>query len=382
MKDSKDFLVELVAENKVAELPEPDNRMSRLIFSFPKYFLDDKTNYYPLSKEKVGLIHIAAYYDSLETLLYLERTLKINVLTTTQTNYNVLHYACSGNAIEVAEYILQKFPNLAKVETQTDFQYIYLAEEGNSPEILKLLFKKGASLKGPGTLANHPITQSIKHKNVKCLEILLKNTSHSKENAEYNALMLAIKYNQASAIPLLLDAGIDPAERTPTNETALFLNCFWMRDVNTTRLLCNRLVDIDIPANIKDKAAVHWLCMSKSPEIAAIMLEKNIDVNRFDKDGQLGPFYLVDAGVSDDVIIQILEMLYEHGFQIDLRYSEKHNTILGHFVQAMDIQHKVIKWLISKGANPAYVLQSSKENLLRSSQIRSIWDNYNIPTKD
>ena len=358
--------------------------MSKKIFKFPYYYFQSQIySKDTIPKDNLSLIHIAAYFDSLECLIYLERTVKIDLLTTTLSNYNVLHYACEGNAIEVAEYILQKYPFLAQKETQTELQYLYLAVFGNSPSILELLFKKGANLKGPATSANQPITSAIKKKHVKCLEILLKHTTKSLENTELTSIMLSIQFGHTAAVPLLIEAGADPTARTSDNKTALSINCFTTCDVDTTRVLCDAMVDIDIPPNIACEAAVHWLCRSANPEIAAIMLEKNIDVNRFDGKGLPGPFYLVDF-CPDDNALKIMEMLYQHGLQLDLRYSEKHNTILGYFLQAMNRYPKVIDWLISKGANvdlPFYSpLQQTtiREKLLSSMDYQDICKKYSL----
>ena len=377
-----EHLVHLIISNDVENLSTFDERLKQTNFSFPKPFNQNETDE-TIPKQELGLIHIAAYFDCLESLFFLEKIVKIDLLSTTSNNYNVLHYACAGNAIEVASYVLYKHPELAKSVTDTKLQYIYLAVIGGSPNILKLLFKKGAIIKYPAVLANKPITKSIKRKDVKCLQILLKNTTKSLVNTELNTLMIAIEYGLVEAIPLLLDSGIDLSERTSKNITALALNCFTICDVNVTKMICDRMNDIDIPPTIHGIAAVHWLCMSKNPEIASIMLKKGIDVNRFDHEGKPGPFYLIDI-TTDDIALQIMELLYKYGYILDLRYSEKHNTILGGFINAIATYPKVIDWLISNGASidlPFYSLVQTttiRYELLTRPEYQSICIKYGI----
>lgn len=301
-----------------------------------------------LSVTGLSLMHIAAFEDSLETFMFLEQHIPIDIKSA--DSYLPIHYACLNGSVECLTYILDKDPVQATTIYKTEWQCLQLATAANSPEVLQILFDYKADLKAVMNGPNDPIGRSIKQKNVECLKLLLKHCPMSLRNTQNMTLiMLALINNKPDAIPLLIDAGVDLSFISADNQTALSLACF-QGQTEIVRLICQKLDNIDLPPTIKSKAAVHWLCESKSPEIARIILEKEIDVNRVDKDGHLGPFYLLDVAESD-VLIEILELLVNAGLKIDSVANPTMNTLLGDYVTGIKKQYEVIDWLLSQGAN-------------------------------
>ena len=302
--------------------------------------------------KNLSLLHLAAITDSLEVFIYITKYKKVNPLIQSYDNYNPLHYACLGNSIEVATYIISHFPDLPSHDTPTKLQYIYLASVGNSPTILKLLFEHGAKLNSPKNSLDKPIQVAIRFKHISCLKLLLKYSPRSMQGSynDYSPLMLAIINNQQDAVSLLLENGADPSVRASDGNTALSLNCFSFQNLNVMKLLCDSLINVDIPDEINGLSAVHWICQSGSVEICKMILDRGINVNRIDEHGRTGPYYLVDIGTEDNQL-KILELLYEHGLDINFRSSQRQNSAFGIYVQSIKHYPKIIDWFLSHGGD-------------------------------
>lgn len=105
-----------------------------------------------------------------------------------------------------------------------------------------------------------------------------------------------------------------------------------------------------MPSGIVGRGAVHWICSSCNPEIARIILSKGgVDVNRLDKEGHMGPFYMLDVGEEDDNI-EVLELLLQSGLKINEK-TPKTASILGEFVSSITKPLKIIEWLLAHGAD-------------------------------
>jgi ankyrin repeat protein len=291
-------------------------------------------------------MHIAAFFDSLDCFIYLERK-GLSLSQESAASYLPLHYACYNNSYEVVCYIIRREPRQASLISSVEWHLLYLATVGGDPEILLLLLRNGADL-SLHTGANAPIPQAIRKRNVPCLRILLAHNVKNVRSADYTSLMLAISSNEPKAIPLLLDSGEDPGFITAGYESALSLACFQGESwIETVRLICDRVTNIDLDPTLKEKAAIHWACSSKSPEIVRIILEKGVDVNRVDSKEKSGLYYLLD-NCSEDVVIEIMELMVAHGFDV-----RAHPAAVIDFVQAMSKPCRVIEWLFEHGADPA-----------------------------
>jgi ankyrin repeat protein len=168
-------------------------------------------------------------------------------------------------------------------------------------------------------MASQPVATAIKTLHVDCLKLLLehKSAKSSRDVRDYSTLMLAIANGEMAAIEILLNYGEDVSYVTPrTRESALFLACFqgesWL---DTIKLLCEKATKLDLEPNENEKAAIHWACGSKSPEIVEVVVSKGIDVNRLDSKGKTGLYYLLDA-CREENVIRILEILVRNGLNL------------------------------------------------------------------
>ena len=358
--DPLNQLVRAVIENNVEKVLNyiriiPEDGWKKTIFTLPLPPVGvaeatRKSSQLLIPPIGLSLLHIAAFEDSLESFILLNR---IPLTIQSADLYLPIHYACLNGSKEVLTYILTMDPSQAYTEYRTEYNCLQLATFSNSPEILKILFDYGAELKTRKfkTYSNNdPISVSIKQRNVECLKILLKHTGDSLKCVQnMTPIMLALVNNKPDAVPILIDAKVDLAYIDSENQTALSIACF-QGQKEVVKLICSHLENIDLPPEIHAKAAVHWLCQSKDPEIAEIMLAKNIDVNRVDNDGHIGPHYLLDV-VEPSVHIKILQLLVDAGLNIDYVSNPNMNTLLGDYVMSIQKQFEVMDWLLEHGAS-------------------------------
>ena len=236
------------------------------------------------------------------------------------------------------------------------------------PDILRLLFKNGADINAQQNKRNKSVQQAIRTRHVDCLKILLeKGSKNEVDKMQYSTLMLAIASNEQDAVPLLAESGENLEYTTPnTSETALSLACF-QSFRPTVKYLCEHMTKVDIDPSLRAKAAVHWICQSKDPEIAKMVLAKGINVNRLDQDGHTGLYYLLDL-TDEQTTIQIIELLFKEGLDLNIQGKSLQgndvNSILGDFVSSIHRPEKVIGWLLEHGANPEAKLITQNKRII------------------
>jgi len=352
-------IVLAIIDNDIAKLKSFEARkLSETNYSVKDYFKSPgNTSNSIIPLDNLSLVHIAALFDSLEAFMFLTILKKIPMETRSAAQYTPLHYACFGGATEVVAFILDNpnGKNLIKQDTGVEYTLLYLCVLSQSDRILRLLFENGATL----TFNEQKLFgQAIKQKNVDIIKILLENHPNSRkvENRDFNPLMLAIISGQVDAIPLLYHTC--PDITVPVDDkTALSVACF-LDNPAAVKLLVSHYNSIDVKPDHKGLAAVHWICQSRNPEIASLVLSKGINVNRVDKDGHMGPFYMLDATKEDDVI-KIYEMLLQNGMDINKRENSTLNSILGDVICSIKKSPKIIDFLLSHGADPYAVLAKS-----------------------
>ena len=309
-----------------------------------------------LPKEKLKLIHIAAFFNSTECFLYLLEQ-GFTLTDKSVNNFEPLHYACEGGAIEVVSYILCSKPELVNYN-ETDEVYkipFYLAIYSKSPNILKIFFDYGFEFK-KGHIGAFAI-QAIKSESIECLILILQHEDIFRTNSlQLTPLMRAVINNLAIAIDPLIDHGANPYVYSETGETALSIACKF-QNIDCVKALLKRMDYVDIPINSSHfPTAIHWACQSKCPEIAQMILDKECELYFVDKFNKMGPDYLVD--IPTDKVIQILEILINHGYDLNIRGDSMHSLLYNFSFGAVRCDEKIIKFLVDHGA----VINSKCEN--------------------
>ena len=390
----EDEIVAFVINNDVEALAENQDKIQETAnYQIPNDSTKSKIN--SLSKilpfNNLTLLHVAAYSNSTECFVFLNSNLGFPIDSPSADSFLPLHYACLCGSTEVAYYI---FDCMTEEEISSIFEADYkdptislaeLAIVNSSILILELLEDKGYDLtqvSGTSKLQN-VLMRAYSLNSTKCLEWVLKNMSQSSNKESMTPLMLAVAYDQEKAVKILLKSGESNVSYfNKFNQSALSLACYYS-NVEYVKEIASYLVDVDLPSCINGQGAVHWICQSKSLEIARILLGKGIDVNRIDENGNVGPCYLGEL-CSEGFILDMLQLLIKHGFDINL-HAPTGTSILGVFVASISKPYKAIDWLLEHGADTNI---KSKSNLLikeqminiakRNPKMKAIVDKYHI----
>lgn len=323
----------------------------------------------PLSS--LSLMHIAAFFDSLEIFVFLEMHAHLSPSILNASSIHPIQYAIYGNSLEVASYILNKYPDEALIDASLSYALYYCAASSpnakNDHMIRLLQMKKAPFVYSPDNILC-PIHKAIRLKNIPVLKGLLKVYNSQKKNFTeergiMTPLMTSISYGLSSGVDLLLQVGEDPLFITPDGRCALSHACFCNRKVNgkdsNIEIIEKLLISIgenSIEPFVKNiSGPIQWICQSKSPQIAKMIFEYHpeIDVNRVDENFISAPTTLAKKDMPVNDIIEMLTLFIEKGYEInryDLENGQK--TILESFCFTISPKLEVVKFLLNNGANP------------------------------
>ncbi|EAY14225.1 hypothetical protein TVAG_486680 [Trichomonas vaginalis G3] len=355
----------------------------------------DIQNYkFLLPKQGLSLLHIAAFADSLECFIYLFKNVGIPLTKPSTNGYTPIHYAVQGNSLEVLSFYLA----YSNIKYDIDFQNIFESEYKSSSDInlpyiaiatksihsLSILKKIGYSISKLFQNSVYCLTNlvnlALDVEDIDCLEWILNNAGIEDEE-EINSLQKAISLDFDDAFYFLFSKNKENALiKNNSNQNALEIACRKQKTKIVEKIV--RSIDnIDTPKDVKATCAVHWLCESQNLEIAKLILEKKIDVNRYDDNNRLGPYYMINPR-NENLCLEILKLLVQNGLEID-GHAENKRTILGEYVMSIKKSPKIIEYLIDIGASlDTYVTpeRTIKEQLLITSQrnpaIKKIIDKY------
>lgn len=256
------------------------------------------------------LLHVAAYYDSLECFLFIFNK-GFSPYIRSPDDYSPIHYACYGGATEVASFLCTPdfidLNNLKYSPPGSKYTPIFLATLSKSPEILQLLFDSGVTIPqmDPLSRAPHPIGQAIQCKDYECLSILLSNTNTQKiDEKNFNPLMKAISNNFTEAVKILVEHGADISYTTPDMKNALFLACF-IKNEELVRYLLENGADATQKGYL-GQYPIHWAAMSDNVNIVKLVLAYGADPNVLDNRGRPPTFSAIGSDKNRDQIIKIL----------------------------------------------------------------------------
>lgn len=107
-------------------------------------------------------------------------------------------------------------------------------------------------------------------------------------------------------------------------------------------------IEPPVRENIEDEGVCHWCCKYGDLEAARLMLKtKGVLINKFNKSGQTGAFYLTNK----KTIIQMLELLMENGFDVNARRDMNSQTLLEYYIFNQTTNYEAISFIIKYGAD-------------------------------
>lgn len=317
-----------------------------------------------LPKTYLPLIHVAAYYDSLECFLYLhDRGFNFN--TKSMHEFYPLHYACAGGSIETFIFIVNNLSQSERIQLnycppEYYFTPVFLATCSKSSEILHILFEKGSSIPNypPSYSKPTPLSIAILNRDRYCLqELLYRSNIHQPGDKNFTPLMRAIMINYFDAVRFLVEEGADINYQTPDGKSALFFACSVKNEQIVKFLLENGAFVSQV--GYLGKYPIHFAASSDNVNILMMIIRAGADPTAKDMNDAPATF---SALCSKKNKYDIMKILFDHGVNPNDINSKTKSTILNSLLLEAPEENnlKVIKLILERGANLNYVTKTGK----------------------
>jgi ankyrin repeat protein len=263
-------------------------------------------------------------------------------------------------------YILSQDPEEALGKGRNDdLKPMILAVRSGDFRAIQILINNGVKIEP--SVVKAAISMALQLQDMKSLRLLVSHHEHSSEGTVGDSiLMQAIRTMNWGAVPLLLNAGVDPEYVSSDGECALSLACK-MAHVDTVRLLCDKIVNID-PKNLRFPGGIYFICESKSPEIARIILNSRagakMDLNRVDGSGR-SPFFSLVNSCKPAVFLELLEILA--GPDSEYEFVDGSDLLIALF-RSIKPPGEVISWLIERGIPLLQRYGSRREQIINTTK--------------
>ena len=358
----EDKIVEEIAKNNLEYL----RALNKKVLTSTNFNISEKI-FSKTMKESIGsnslaLTHVAAFFDALECYMYIEQNTDFDFSTKSSNSKTAVHFCCAGGNSEVLSYIIDEANQPGNEDKKKKLQDIFesdydpnikmnlldIAAFANSNEVIEILLENGYGINSKGqdlrsNLVLKPIATCIKRKNGEILRTLIKYMKGA--SGDESPLMIAISSKINDAVRILIDTETNLNYMTSKKVTALSTACS-IGNEEAVEMLCSRMSDIDIPESEKAPAAAHWMCASGNINIMKIMLAHQPNLNRLNQFDKTCVSY-IPTSKSDEIIINMLELLKENGFDI----NNKTNPPISYFLTAINMRVKVIDWLLMNGVD-------------------------------
>lgn len=293
-----------------------------------------------LESRGMTALHLAAFYDSLECFVLLLEHPVIKSRRDFDTGFN---YAAVHGSLEVATYIMINYPQNIKINENL----IQLITNARQTKILEALFHYCGDKIAEERLDFSPcVTTAIQCCDTNLLKILLKNR-HGRNRQNESLLISAVKVRSPEAVEMLLECGENPDHYNGEGKSALFYACD-MAQERSVKALLSKMSIMDPPGRDRCDGTIHAVCQGHNVNIARMVLERGIDVNKLNRDGFDGAKCLVDRASSKEAI-EIMTLMLKYGWKMN--NEEAKANILALYMNGIAKDMEVIKWLIQNGAD-------------------------------
>ena len=313
-------------------------------------------------KSGISLLHVSAYYNSLQCFQYLLKEKQMPLRHLSTRNLLPLHYALYSGSKDVSLYILKEDPeeSILHPEKDKEFSLLFCAVLGSDTTVVEELFKNCSKLNDPWNDESRIISKAIGRNYTDLVSLLWKQhnpLNNDEKNTGTYAMKCVINRN-VNSLELIYDKNYDLdkffIDRSgyhnlisliaETDVRKIFKN-FYLKILDDVKEMT-----IEPPEEYGYNAGVcHWCCLYNDLDVAKKMLNtKNIKINRFDKEKKTGAFKLVE---KKENVPEMLELLINEGFDINLRYDETFPTLLESFLCGISKNYLAIEVLIKYGAD-------------------------------
>jgi ankyrin repeat protein len=303
-----------------------------------------------LPRSGVALVHICAYFDSLETLIWLTRH-NADVRLPSADSYRPIHYACEGNSPECVSYILSIDPDSIRLNFRSEHSHVFLAVCIGAPMIVRMFLVRQIDFADHRDVLSLCVHQAIQGGNFECLRLLVEYAKSAVFQCDdRSALMTAALFGFCEAFPLLLDYGSDPHFVDFRGQTALSIACK-MGNVEVVDLLMKALSRVDLRPDLTWPSAFHWACQSLNAEIVEMVMAHGCEVYRVDRHLRQGIDYLVDQ--DTEIVLDIMRVVLRNGYELNRRTGCEHSLLFVFAVDAIRPQIEIVRFLLDHRAGPA-----------------------------
>jgi ankyrin repeat protein len=174
-------------------------------------------------------------------------------------------------------------------------------------------------------------------------------------------------------VTLLLEEGCDPHQPDKQGRLALEIACEnGGPPVSVIRQICQKMRSLE-PTSTKPRTGpIQWLCKRRDLEIAAVILEYGILLDRIDDKGYQGTYYLIGAE-DENVAVAILDKLRQAGYDVNAM-DKKERTLLEILADRVcwEYRPKMVEWLIRHGAHEKSIAKALGDNRYKKKRVVEI----------
>ena len=369
MSNSK--LYNIIKKNDIARLCQCAD--SGTFLDGFRYSLDDYHHKdSPIPTIGLTLLHLAAYYDAYECLIFLiENGRSPNILS----SYMIppLHYAIFGEASECTKTLLNLGADPNFVVAYSGVTPLFLSARCKTADICKTLLKYGAKYSNTKNLEEKelsPLREAIRFKRADIVSLLYES-QFNRKMVDASILMDAISKRMYDCVELLLQNHCDPNFKSKSGQSALTLACVARRADIVGQLL-------SYGANSKtlfdqNKTFLHYAAASGDPEIIKMAIDTGINVNALDKYGKLASFYVSNYTQLES--IKCYKLLFDAGIDINAICNGMH--IMSVILANKKTSPEVVSFLMKSGADLDLKLSTGKTlyemgMIMASSEVKEV----------
>ena len=369
---TQEEIVELLKKDDKEELSKYEKtELKEMLIEDIKF---DPLSYVLKKEDSASLLHISAMNNSIKCFDYLLNDVQIPINSKSEFGLLPIDYSLKFGSYEMSSHILSIYKNNQNEESSSNceinLENLFSQDYGNTKSPLTLLYNciRQNNREETNRLINllftfgydpnkiqstasrrHIISHACYELSIQQLSILIKHFTPLPGEDGFNVLYDIIRL-KTPLLEELIKTGWD-VNFIKDGNTLLYQACS-QNNEKAVEILLKYMDQIDPPNT--EKPAVCLLCMTHNPNIAKMILSKNIDVHRLDAGGNCAPFYLLDVGEEKNNL-EILSMLFDHGY--DINFKDKNGkSLIGIFLSSIKTQYSIIEWLILHGADLNYTM--------------------------
>lgn len=352
-------IAKLIEKNRVAEMIEAIKEVSVEELQEATFTLNQTDGtILPFDSSYLSLIHIAAFYDSTECLVYLLDNKIFQVDQKSAYNIHPLFLAICNSSLECITILLERGADPNYSPFDSNLTPLLLAARVGEIDILQILFEHKASFTtSRGQIS--PISEALRCKHIDCfiylINVGIKLDEQSQKN-NYTPLMWAITNDLLDAVPLLIQRGADVNAVSKKGYCPLYFAIKY-RSLKAVKLL-SQSPKLMYNIECANSFPIHWAAESCVPEILRLVIDHGTNINAKSKQGETAIAFALrfsahkqdEKEYDEDInaIIETLKILVDKGLDFNTPRNDGSFPIL-EYVMSPKCNEKVLDYIFSVG---------------------------------